>query len=168
MKKQYWSPYLSGVGLGLTLLATFYIAGRGLGASGAIALVAAQGTYKVVPDFISRLKYFEQYITPLKPLLNWNLFLLGGVFLGSLAGSLLAGNFKVVLDKGATMSMRSRVYSSLVGGMFIGFASRLARGCTSGVALTGGAELAVSGWIFVISMFAAGFIAIAFLRRLWS
>ena len=167
-EKKYWSPYVSGIGLGLTLLATFYIAGRGLGASGAIALVTAQGTHAVVPDLISRLKYFEQYITPLKPLINWNLFLLGGVFLGSLAGSLLSGNFKVMLDKGATMSVRSRVFTSLAGGMLIGFASRLARGCTSGVALTGGAELAVSGWIFVISMFAAGFITVSFLRRLWS
>ena len=169
--KRYWSPYVSGIVLGLTLLATFYIAGRGLGASGAITLVTAQSTYTLVPDFISRLKYFEQYITPLKPLINWNLFLLGGVFLGSLAGALFSGNFKVMLDKGETMSVGTRVLTSLAGGMLIGFASRLARGCTSGVALTGGAELAVSGWIFVISMFAAGFIAVSFLgslRRLWS
>jgi uncharacterized membrane protein YedE/YeeE len=123
-----------------------------------------------VPDFISRLKYFAQYITPLKPLVNWNLFLLGGVFLGALAGAFFSGNFKVMLDKGKSMSVRTRLLTSFGGGILIGFASRLARGCTSGVALTGGAELAVSGWIFVISMFAAGFIAVSFLkiRRLWS
>jgi uncharacterized protein len=166
--KRYWSPYIAGVSLGLTLLVTFYVAGRGLGASGAITLVTAQSTYSLV--FISRLKYFEQYITPLKPLINWNLFLLVGVFLGALASSLLSGNFKMVLDKSEAISVRTRVLTSLGGGMLIGFASRLARGCTSGVALTGGAELAVSGWIFVISMFAAGFIAVSFLkslRRLW-
>jgi len=166
--KRYWSPYLSGISLGLTLLVTFFIAGRGLGASGAITLVTAQSSYTLIPDFISRLKYFEQYITPLRPLINWNLFLLGGVFLGALAGARFSGNFKVVLDKGMTISIRTRVLTSLGGGMLIGFASRLARGCTSGVALTGGAELALSGWIFVISMFAAGFIAVSFLRRLWS
>jgi len=169
--KSYWSPYIAGVSLGLTLLVTFYVAGRGLGASGAITLVTAQSTYSLIPDFISRLQYFEQYITPLKPLINWNLFLLVGVFLGALAGALLSGNFKMVLGKGEAISVRTRVLTSLGGGMLIGFASRLARGCTSGVALTGGAELAVSGWIFVISMFAAGFIAVSFmkgLRRLWS
>lgn len=166
--KRFWSPYIAGISLGLTLLATFYIAGRGLGASGAITLVTAQSSYTLVPDFISRLKYFEQYITPLAPLINWNLFLLGGLFLGSLASAMLSGNFKVLLDKGKTMSVRTRLLTSLTGGMLIGFAARLARGCTSGVALSGGAQLAVSGWIFVISMFAAGFIIAALFRRLWS
>ena len=91
--KRYWSPYIAGIFLGLTLLATFFIAGRGLGASGAITLVTAQSAYTLVPDIISRLKYFEQYITPLKPLINWNLFLLVGVFLGALAGAHLTARF---------------------------------------------------------------------------
>ena len=33
----YWSPYISGIGLGLVLLAAFVIMGRGLGASGAFS-----------------------------------------------------------------------------------------------------------------------------------
>jgi len=166
--KRFWSPYVAGALLGLTLLATFYIAGRGLGASGAITLVTAEGTFNVFPEFIGRLKYFAQYVTPVMPLINWNIFLLIGLILGSLASSSLTGNFKVFLDKGKTMSVRTRLLTSLTGGMLIGFASRLARGCTSGVALTGGAQLALAGWIFVIAMFAAGFIISAVLRRLWS
>ena len=166
--KRYWSPYIAGVSLGLTLLATFFIAGRGLGASGALALMTATGSHSLVPEFIGKLNYFDQYITPAAPLLNWNLFLLGGLFLGALAGSLVTGNFKTMLDRGKTMTVGSRLFTALAGGIILGFASRLARGCTSGVALTGGAQLAVAGWIFVISMFAAGFIAIPFLRRLWS
>ncbi|HWR73443.1 MAG TPA: YeeE/YedE thiosulfate transporter family protein, partial [Nitrospirota bacterium] len=62
----------------------------------------------------------------------------------------------------------TRVITALSGGMLIGFAARLARGCTSGVALSGGAQLAVGGWIFVIAMFAAGFLMVAFFRRIWS
>lgn len=166
--KRFWSPYVAGICLGLTLLATFYIAGRGLGASGAITLVTAQSTYTIIPEFISRLKYFEQYITPFAPLINWNLFLLGGLFLGSLASAMLSGNFKIIMDRGKSMSVRTRLLTSLAGGMLIGFAARLARGCTSGVALSGGAQLALSGWIFVLSMFAAGFIIAALYRRLWS
>jgi hypothetical protein len=165
---KYWSPYVAGVSLGLTLLATFYIAGRGLGGSGAIALTTAVGSYALVPEFISKLKYFAQYITPAAPWMNWNLFLLGGVFLGALAGSLFSGNFKILLDRGKSMSVRTRLLTSLVGGIILGFASRLARGCTSGVVLTGGAQLALSGWIFAISMFVAGFVVAALYRRLWS
>jgi len=165
--KRYWSPYIAGAVLGATLLATFYIAGRGLGASGALTLVTAKGTFTIIPEFIGRLKYFAQYTTP-RALINWNLFLLIGVFLGSLASAKFTGNFKVLLDRGKSMTVRTRLLSSLTGGMLIGFASRLARGCTSGVALSGSAQLALGGWIFVISMFAAGFILSAVLRRLWS
>jgi uncharacterized membrane protein YedE/YeeE len=166
--KRFWSPYVAGALLGVTLLATFYIAGRGLGASGAITLVTAESTFTIIPEFIGRLNYFARYITPRAPLINWNLFLLIGVFVGSLASASFTGNFKVQLDKAKTMGLGTRLLTSLIGGMLIGFASRLARGCTSGVALTGGAQLALSGWIFVIAMFAAGFIIASFLRRLWS
>ena len=37
----YWNPYMAGVLLGLVLLASYLLAGRGLGASGAFSSVAA-------------------------------------------------------------------------------------------------------------------------------
>ncbi|MCO5126333.1 MAG: YeeE/YedE family protein [Rhodobacteraceae bacterium] len=39
----------------------------------------------------------------------------------------------------------------------MGFGSRLARGCTSGLGLSGGATLAVSGFVFLAGFFLAGF-----------
>ena len=169
MKKNgYWSPYVAGMSLGLTLLATFYIVGRGLGASGAFSLVTGVGLHEVSPGYAGSLKYFSQYLDSPSPLLNWNLFLVIGVFLGALAGALFSRNIRVMFDKGASMSIRSRVLTSFTGGVLIGFAARLARGCTSGVALTGGAQLALSGWVFVIAMFVSGFITAAVFRRLWS
>jgi uncharacterized membrane protein YedE/YeeE len=81
---------------------------------------------------------------------------------------LLAGNFKVRFDKPAHMSTGTRLFIAFGGGILIGFASRLARGCTSGVALSGGAQLAIAGWVFVIAMFVSGFIGAALFRRLWS
>lgn len=164
---KFWSPYAAGISLGLTLLATFYIAGRGLGASGAMTLVTGRSTYSVIPEFISRLKYFAEHVD-IHSLLNWNLFLLIGLFLGSLSGALATGNFKVLFDRSSGISVRTRLITAFSGGMLIGFAARLARGCTSGVALTGGAQLAVAGWIFVIAMFATGFLTVALFRRLWS
>jgi len=165
---RYWSPYAAGTLLGLTLLATFYVAGRGLGASGAFSLVTGVGLNAVTPDYASRLKYFSQYLGSPSPLMNWNLFLVIGVFLGALAGALSSRSFKVMFDKGASMSLGTRLATTFGGGVMIGFAARLARGCTSGVALTGGAQLALSGWIFVIAMFVAGFLVAAIFRRLWS
>jgi len=167
-KSSYWSPYAAGAVLGLTLLATFVVAGRGLGASGAFSLVSGVGLHAVSPGFAASLKYYSQYLGSSSPLLNWNLFLVIGVFLGGLAGALSSRTFKVMFDKGATMSLGMRLATTFAGGTMVGFAARLARGCTSGVALTGGAQLAVSGWIFVLAMFAAGFMAAAIFRRLWS
>src|SRR2546422_8118941 len=47
--RPYWSPYLAGVALGLTLLATYLLMGFGLGASGAFAQVAARLEGAVAP-----------------------------------------------------------------------------------------------------------------------
>jgi uncharacterized membrane protein YedE/YeeE len=166
--KSYWSPYIAGIILGLTLLATYSVMGRGLGASGAFSLLTGVGLHTVCPAYAESLKYFSQYFSSPSPLLNWNLFLLAGVFLGALTGALSSRNFKVRFDKGKSMSLRTRFLTALSGGILMGFAARLARGCTSGVALTGGAQLALSGWVFVFAMFAAGFLFAALFRRLWS
>jgi len=169
MKKEtYWSPYVTGTILGLTLLASFYAAGRGLGASGAFSLAAGVGTNAVAPGYAGSLQYFSRYLDLPHPLLDWGLFLIIGVFLGALAGALASMNFRFMFDKGASMSVRTRVFSAFGGGMLIGFAARLARGCTSGVALTGGSQLALAGWVFVIAMFASGFLFAALFRRYWS
>jgi len=100
--------------------------------------------------------------------LDWGLFLLIGVFLGALASALSSRNFKLMFDKSSSMSVRTRVFTAFAGGVLIGFAARLARGCTSGVALTGGSQLALAGWVFVIAMFASGFLFAALFRRYWS
>jgi uncharacterized protein len=49
----------------------------------------------------------------------------------------------------------------------MGFAARLARGCTSGQALSGGAVLSVGAWAFMFSVFAGGYALAWFLRRQW-
>ena len=167
-KHSYWSPYVTGAVLGLTLLASFYAAGRGLGASGAFSLAAGVGVNSVAPGYAGSLKYFSRYLDQPQPLLDWGLFLIIGVFLGALTGSLASRNFRIMFDKGASMTVRTRIFTALGGGVLIGFAARLARGCTSGVALTGGSQLALAGWVFVIAMFASGFLFAALFRRYWS
>jgi uncharacterized membrane protein YedE/YeeE len=167
-KDNYWSPYLTGTMLGLTLLASFYGAGRGLGASGAFSLASGVGVNAVAPGYARGLSYFSRYLDLPQPLLDWGLFLIAGVFLGALAGALASRNFKFMLDKAASMTVRTRLFTAFFGGVLIGFASRLARGCTSGVALTGGSQLALAGWVFVIAMFASGFLFAALFRRYWS
>jgi uncharacterized membrane protein YedE/YeeE len=167
-KGNFWSPYIAGAGLGLTLLAAFVVMGKGLGASSAFSVTAAVATRAINPEYAGSLIYFARYFSLESPLMDWIVFELVGLFLGALAGALLSGKFRFTFDKGAHRSNSTRLFTAFSGGLLVGFASRLARGCTSGVALSGGAQLAVSGWIFVISMFVSGFITAALFRRLWS
>ncbi len=165
---RYWSPYAAGALLGITLLAAFVIAGRGLGASGAFSLLAGTSAHAVAPAYARHLTYFSRYLDSPAPLLDWNLFLILGVFVGALGGALVSRTFQWAFDKNGRVSAGTRFLNALTGGMMIGYAARLARGCTSGVALTGGAQLALAGWIFVIAMFASGFLFAALFRRYWS
>jgi uncharacterized protein len=162
-----WSPYIAGVGLGLTLLASFIIAGQGLGASRAFTVVAGNAMKAVAPAYTTTLSYLSKYLER-APFSDWTFLEVTGVLIGALIGVLMSRGFKVRFDRGSTMSVGRRVMTAFGGGIILGFASRLARGCTSGVALTGGAQLALSGWVFVIAMFASGFLFAALFRRLWS
>ena len=53
-------------------------------------------------------------------------------------------------------------------GVIMGYGARLARGCTSGQALSGGAVLSVGSWAFAFSIFAGGYAVAWFFRRLWT
>lgn len=166
-KDNYWSPYLTGVGLGLTLLAAFVIAGQGLGASRAFTVAAGSGMKTVLPVYTAALSYLSPYLER-SPFADWTFVEVTGLLAGAFAGVLLSRGFKLRFDRGAQVTIGMRALTAFGGGAIIGFASRLARGCTSGVALTGGSQLAISGWVFVIAMFASGFLFAALFRRLWS
>ncbi len=166
-KENFWSPYLAGAGLGLTLLAAFVIAGQGLGASRAFAVGAGSGLKAVLPAYTATLAYLSPYLER-TPFADWTFLEVTGLLVGALAGAVLSRSFKLRFDGGARISIGMRTLTAFGGGAIIGFASRLARGCTSGVALTGGSQLALSGWVFVIAMFASGFLFAAMFRRLWS
>ncbi|MGL5735148.1 MAG: YeeE/YedE thiosulfate transporter family protein, partial [Beijerinckiaceae bacterium] len=45
-----------------------------------------------------------------------------------------------------------------LGGIIAMYGARLANGCTSGNGISGGLQLAVSGWLFLAVMFIAGII----------
>lgn len=53
----------------------------------------------------------------------------------------------------------------LLGGVFVGFGARLADGWTSGHGLSGSLQLAVSSWIFLVTMIAGVVAARVVFRR---
>ncbi|MDZ7268193.1 MAG: YeeE/YedE family protein [candidate division KSB1 bacterium] len=167
-QEKYWSPYLAGVVLGLVLLATFVIMGRGLGASGALMRVTTYAVDQVSPGLVDNNPYLAQYAGGNKnPLQDWLVFEVIGVIVGGLLSGLLAGRIRFLTDRGPRFSAAGRLVFAFLGGGLMGFGARLAQGCTSGQALTGGATLAFGSWAFMMTMFAAAYALAYFVRRQW-
>ena len=166
--KPYSNPYLAGFGLGLVLLSAFVIMGRGLGASGAFATGAAAVAAATLPKSASANDYFARYLTASgAPRIDWLVVELVGVVIGGFVSALLAGRFRRAIERGPRISDRARLRLAFLGGGVMGVGAVLARGCTSGQALTGGALLSVGSWIFVAAAFAAGYAAAPLLRKAW-
>ena len=49
----------------------------------------------------------------------------------------------------------------------MGVGAVLARGCTSGLALTGGALLSAGSWLFMMAAFAGAYVFAPFVRKAW-
>ncbi|RMD91508.1 MAG: hypothetical protein D6813_07520 [Calditrichaeota bacterium] len=168
MKNKYWSPYFAGFILGLVLLATFFIMGRGLGASGAMMRTVVYVEDRINPNHVDNNPYLAKYGGGDKsPLHNWLVFEVLGVIVGGFLSGLLAGRLRTTTDKGPRISPRMRWIFAFIGGGLMGFGARLAKGCTSGQALTGGATLALGSWAFMMAMFAGAYAVAYFFRKQW-
>jgi hypothetical protein len=166
--RPYADPYITGVGLGLVLLAAFVVMGRGLGASGAFASTAAGVTAAVAPARARASVYFAGYLgADGGPWLQWLVFELLGVTIGGFASAWLAGRFYVDVERGPRWSRSGRLVTAYAGGAVMGLGAVLARGCTSGQALTGGALLSVGSWLFIVGAFTAAYAGAPLVRRLW-
>jgi uncharacterized protein len=165
----YWNPYAAGFGLGLVLLAAFMIMGRGLGASGAFSTVVSTGVNAVLPEHSKANEFFSTYSDQVtaNPLNDWYVIEIIGVLIGGFISGFFANRFKVTVDKGRNISNSGRFIYAFSGGTIMGFGAKLARGCTSGQALTGGAQLNVGSWAFMIFIFIGGYAAAYFVRKQW-
>jgi hypothetical protein len=160
-----WNPYLTGMLLGATLLASFLVLGAGLGASAGLARLGASLEAAVLPAHTAASEYFGRWGA--NPLNYYLVYMLAGVFLGGLFSALLARRVKVTIERGESFPARRRLGLALVGGILVGYASRLAAGCTSGQALTGAALMLNGSLAFMIAVFVGGYAAAYFFRRQW-
>lgn len=167
-KRKYMNPYLAGVLLGLVLLSAMFFSGRGLGASGGIkyAVVAVVGAvdhqHAVETPYYS--KYFENGASPLK---NWLVLEIFGMVLGGFISGALAHRLKFKVEKSPKISNNKRLLFAFLGGVFFVYGAQLARGCTSGAALSGMAVFSVAGFVTMIAIFGSAYLFAWFFKSLW-
>ena len=168
--RPYMNPYLAGIGLGCVLLLSYILMGRGLGASGAMTTTAAVGVSVVAEDYAKSSEFFSEYLGDgtRSPFKDWLVFEVLGVILGGFISGALAGRVKRTVEKGPRISSRIRMILAFSGGALMGFGAKLAMGCTSGQALTGGAVLNLGSWAFMMMVFAGAYMFAYFLRRQWT
>ncbi|MFD3156950.1 YeeE/YedE thiosulfate transporter family protein [Haloimpatiens sp. FM7330] len=89
--------------------------------------------------------YFEPVIKNHNPFINQYTILNIGVIMGSLAATLLASQFKFKKIKN-----KKQLALGLLGGIMMGYGSRLAFGCTIGAFFSGIPSFSLHSWIFGI------------------
>lgn len=163
--KPFMNPYIAGVFLGLVLLASFLILGAGLGASSGIARIAAATEGFILPKHTANTTYFGNWGK--SPLDYYLVYMFIGTIIGGMFSAIREKRLSFQIEKGKLCSSRKRISLALVGGLLVGYSSRIALGCTSGQALTGGALLLTGSFIFLICLFASGYAVAYFVRRQW-
>jgi hypothetical protein len=147
---------------------SFATADRPIGVTTSFENTAALAARAVVPNaggVEAHGRHREEEGRPVR--IDWEWMLVIGVFAGAWISSRLSG------DRDSTLvpplwsrrfgdSPSVRILGAFVGGFLMLLGARLAGGCTSGHGISGSLQLAVSSWIFVAMIFAAG-IATAFL-----
>ena len=167
--RPYVHPYWGGLLLGIVLFLSFFLTGNGLGASGGLNRIIVYGQDLIAPDHIDQVPYLLKLAGGDKnPLDDWVVPMVFGTLIGGAVSGWLNGRLKVETNKGPNISVRSRWFWAFVGGGIMGYGARMARGCTSGQARSGGAVLSVGSWAFMFAVFGGAYLLAYFVRRLWN
>jgi uncharacterized membrane protein YedE/YeeE len=169
MTTRYMNPYLAGFLLGLVLLSAIVVAGRGLGASGAVKSGVVAAVEAAAPAHAARAPFYRDYVAEHagNPLKQWLVFEVIGVLIGGFLSGVVSGRLTWETEKGPGISSRTRLAFALAGGALFGIGAQLARGCTSGAALSGMAVLSTAGFVTMLAIFGTGYAMAFFFRRLW-
>jgi uncharacterized membrane protein YedE/YeeE len=163
------NPYLAGTLLGIVLFLAYFVTGTGLGASGGLNRMLVYVQNIVTPEHIDQVPYLRKMAGgSTNPPDTSIVYLTVGTILGGLMSGLLGRRFKIETNKGPRIGNKTRWMMAFLGGALMGYGARLARGCTSGQALSGGAVLSVGSWAFMFAVFAGAYAFAYFLRRYWN
>jgi len=169
LKKDRLSPYFIGICIGILSWITVYFMHEKIGTTTTIAKAAAWLENLAFPSHISGSAYCTKIFAG-KALIGWQqafvLFIVAGSYIASRgAGKSRVEHVPTIWKKNFGPSKGRRYLGAFIGGAILLFGARLADGCTSGHGISGGLQLAISGWVFLIAMFAGGMMAAFTLYR---
>ncbi|MBN2478667.1 MAG: YeeE/YedE family protein [Parachlamydiales bacterium] len=156
LKKDRWSAYAVGALMGVLGWFIFYT-GHHLGTTLAVqkftGIVVGIFSKKHVMDSQYYMKSFKTSV------IEWQQVFVIFLFFGSLVASKLSKKKRVeyvpvIWAQNFGKSKLKRNIYAFIGGVILIFGARLAGGCTSGHAISGGLQLSVISWIFMIVVFA--------------
>jgi len=160
--RQRWPAWLGGAFVGLIGVA-LYLRAQPLGVTAEISHHARQlgQTAGLLPERIVGLdRVAGCIISDAVRLIGDNGVFIIAMVAASTAAALMAGQFKP-----ARRPWRS-IPLAIIGGLLLGFGSMIALGCSIGTLLSGISALALSGWLFALSMVAGVCISLPLRRRL--
>jgi hypothetical protein len=150
-----WPPALAGTCLGVVVAISEAACGRPIAVSGGVDRLAAYAGATLFPQ-----SSYYRFVVP--PAITWQVWLLVGLVAGAATSALLSGTarWRWLPDSGWTEthgpSRARRLALAFLGAVLVQVGAGIAGGCTSGLAISGGALLAPAAFLFVAGMFAGG------------
>ena len=155
-----WSPYLAGALSGLVSIGSVWFVGKYLGASTTFVKTAGMMEEIFTPERVAKMPYFIKET----PIIDWQWMVVIGIAIGSFIAAVTSGTFLIkplpdLWEAKFGPSIKKRAVIAFIGGIIAMFGARLADGCPSGHGLSGGLQLAVSGYIALVCFFIGGMLS---------
>ena len=162
-----FNPYMIGAGIGVLSWVVFYVVNTPLGITTSLAQVSGAVAIPFLgAEAVAKNSYWAKNLFSL----DYGTLFLVGTLLGGFLSAIVSGRFgfervPTVWAAQFGPSPLKRYIGAFVGGIIAMYGARLANGCTSGNGISGGLQLALSGWIFLVVMFASGIVTAQIMFR---
>ena len=150
---------VAGAGIALVTLALLFLTNRRLGISSG---------FEDVCSFVLPVSYFAR--ESVRSARKWRMPFIGGLVIGGFLSAVLGGGWTPIwnlglFDQVIGFGHAGKLAWMFVGGLFIGFGTRLADGCTSGHGIFGLSNFELPSLVTTMTFFAAGIVATHFIYR---
>lgn len=164
--KKPWPYWVGGILLGIFNVALLGLVGNPWTVTGGFLLWGVGVLQRLGLDPLSW-EYFNHFQLDYSDIMaNKNVFinrytiLNMGVVLGSLGATLLASQFKL-----KKLKSKKQILGALIGGILMGYGSRIAMGCNIGSFFNGIPSFSLHGWVFGVFVFLGTGVGIKIVMR---